>query len=126
MLEELKDFMPPEDWRKHRSWLNRNRHFSWLNPLAWWQSRNDVIARFLSDPVNEERRRLVDLLLKQDDAPEDFIIDRSDPDRVKFIVLGDTGEGDESQWALGRRCENTGRTRSSWSSAATLSIRQET
>lgn len=36
----------------------RGIHFSWLDPRLLWQARrNDLIARFLSDPVNDERRR---------------------------------------------------------------------
>ena len=33
-------------------------------------------------------------------GPKDFIIDRSNLDSARFIVMGDTGEGDESQYAL--------------------------
>jgi len=100
MRRELENYMPRQGWERHHSWLNRNRHFSWLNPLTWWGSRNDVIAHLLTDPINEERHRLISALLKRDDVPKDFIIDRSELESVTFIVLGDTGEGDESQWAL--------------------------
>jgi len=84
----------------------RRRHFSWLNPRTLWQSRrNEWIARFLSDPVNDERRHWVDAQRQRPerqrpDVPKDFIIDRSDLDPARFLVVGDTGEGDESQWAL--------------------------
>ena len=33
-------------------------------------------------------------------SPDDLIIDRTDLDSARFLVLGDTGEGDESQFAL--------------------------
>ena len=79
----------------------RGRHFSWLDPRTLWQSRrNEWIARFLKDPVDDERRRLVDTQRQRPDVPEDFIIDRSDLDPARFLVVGDTGEGDESQFAL--------------------------
>jgi hypothetical protein len=79
----------------------RGRHFSWLNPLTLWQARrNEWIARFLSDPVNDERRRWMAAQRQRPDVQEGFIIDRSDLDTARFLVLGDTGEGDESQFAL--------------------------
>ena len=87
-----KDLIPTED---------RGRRFSWLDPRTLWQSRrNEWIARFLKDPVDDERRRLVAAQLQRPDVPKDFIIDRSDLDSASFLVLGDTGEGDESQFAL--------------------------
>src|SRR5215213_3109382 len=73
MRRELENYMPRQGWERHHSWLNRNRHFSWLNPLTWWRSRNDVIAHLLTDPINEERHRLISALLKRDDVPKDFI-----------------------------------------------------
>lgn len=79
----------------------RRRRFSWLDPRILWQARrNDLIARFLSDPANEERRRWVAAQRGRPEVPEDFIIDRSDLTSAKFLVLGDTGEGDASQFAL--------------------------
>ena len=79
----------------------RGRRFSWLDPRTLWRSRrNEWIARFLSDPVNDERRRLVALQRQRSDVPKDFIIDRSDLDSARFLVVGDTGEGDQSQFAL--------------------------
>ena len=87
-----RDLMPSED---------RGRRFSWLNPRTLWQSRrNEWIARFLSDPVNDERRRWVAGQRQRSSTSRGFIIDRSKLDSVRFLVLGDTGEGDESQYAL--------------------------
>jgi hypothetical protein len=79
----------------------RRRHFSWLDPRTLWQSRrNEWIARFLADPVDDERRRLVASQRQRPNVPKRFIIDRSNLDSARFLVLGDTGEGDESQFAL--------------------------
>jgi Calcineurin-like phosphoesterase len=79
----------------------RKWHFSWLDPRILWQARrNDLIARFLSDPVNDERRRWVAAQRGRQEVPGDFIIDRSDLTSASFLVLGDTGEGDASQFAL--------------------------
>jgi hypothetical protein len=87
-----KDLIPTED---------RGRRFSWLDPKTLWQSRrNEWIARFLRDPVDDERRRLVAAQRQRPNVPKDFIIDRSDLDSARFLILGDTGEGDESQFAL--------------------------
>jgi calcineurin-like phosphoesterase family protein len=87
-----KDLIPPEA---------RGRRFSWLNPRTLWLSRrNEWIARFLSDPVDDERRRLVAVQRQRPDVPKDFVVDRSDLDPARFLVVGDTGEGDESQFAL--------------------------
>jgi len=79
----------------------RRRHFSWLDPRLLWQARrNDLIARFLSDPSNDERRRWVAGQRERAQVPCDLIIDRTDLDSARFLVLGDTGEGDASQFAL--------------------------
>lgn len=87
-----RDLIPPED---------RGRHFSWLDLQTLWQSRrNEWIARFLRDPVDDERRRLVAAQRQRPGVPRDFVIDRSDLETARFIVMGDTGEGDESQFAL--------------------------
>ena len=79
----------------------RGRRFSWLDPRTLWLSRrNEWIARFLRDPVDDERRRLMATQRQRPDVPKDFVINRSDLDSARFIVVGDTGEGDESQYAL--------------------------
>jgi hypothetical protein len=80
--------MPPEA---------KQKPFSWLHPRTLWQARrNDLISHFLADPCDDERRRWV----AAQRAPEDFVIDRTDLDPARFLVVGDTGEGDASQWAL--------------------------
>ncbi|CAM5661859.1 Metallophosphoesterase OS=Streptomyces tendae OX=1932 GN=GUR47_22415 PE=4 SV=1 [Streptomyces tendae] len=33
-------------------------------------------------------------------APADKVIRREDPDRFSFLVIGDTGEGDDPQYAV--------------------------
>jgi len=77
----------------------RNLPFSWLNPVPLLQSRNDLLARerwFGQDPTNERRR---DWLGDPPHEP-DLVIDHSDSDEISFIVMGDTGEGDASQYAV--------------------------
>jgi len=68
--------------------------FSWLNPRPLLVTRNDRVARLFGDPIDDLRRAWMKIL-----APADLVIDRSDDNPVSFLVLGDTGEGDGSQWA---------------------------
>ena len=76
--------------------------FSWLSPSTLWRSRNDVIAKYVEDPVPELRRAWVERLA--DDAggkARDLIMDRyTGLDHFKFVFFGDPGEGDASQYAL--------------------------
>src|SRR5215211_3208441 len=76
----------------------RARRFNWLNPVPLVQSRNDRIARRFGDPTGDRRRAWVKELGR---APgDDLLIDLSDRDEIAFLVLGDTGEGDHSQYAV--------------------------
>jgi hypothetical protein len=72
--------------------------FSWINPLPLWRSRNDKLARWFGDPTNEIRREWIRRL----GGPEqDFTIrDHAERPEISLVVLGDTGEGDESQYAV--------------------------
>jgi calcineurin-like phosphoesterase family protein len=71
--------------------------FSWLDPRPLWRSRNDRLDRLLDDPVNDLRRAWMALLSPAD---PDLVIDHSEQESISFMVLGDTGEGDASQWAV--------------------------
>jgi hypothetical protein len=71
----------------------RKGAFSWLNPKPLWQSRNDRVARLFGDPIDDLRRKWMEIL-----APESRLVDRSAESPISFLVLGDTGEGDASQW----------------------------
>jgi hypothetical protein len=72
--------------------------FSWLEFKALTGGRrNDPLAKLLVDPSHERRRAW----LKQmygDERP-DLTIDRTDLNTLSFLLLGDTGEGDISQYA---------------------------
>jgi hypothetical protein len=77
----------------------RNVPFSWLNPVPLLQSRNDRLARARRlgpDPTNERRRSWLGDLPRT----SDLVIDHSGSDEISFIVMGDTGEGDASQYAV--------------------------
>ncbi|MGP4023347.1 metallophosphoesterase family protein [Actinomadura sp. 3N407] len=72
--------------------------FSWRRPRVLWRSRNDVLASLFGDPSNAIRRRCVDAL-RERGAPAAFTVHRSEPE-FSFALLGDTGEGDRSQYAV--------------------------
>jgi hypothetical protein len=74
--------------------------FSWLNPKPLWRSRNDRLIRWSSDdPTN---RRRVEWMEGRRAANPELLIDYADRDPISFLVMGDTGEGDDSQYAVVR------------------------
>ena len=81
----------------------RNNPFTWINPVPLWQSRNDQVVRRFGDPTNDERRAWMRQVHATPGA--DLTIDRGDLAAPSFIVAGDTGEGDASQWAVVPRIE---------------------
>ncbi len=75
-----------------------DRPFSWMNPLPLWRSRNDTLARRLGDPVNDLRRGWVEHLPGRQ---YDFTVtDYAHRSEISVALLGDTGEGDGSQYAV--------------------------
>ena len=88
--EDLSGLLPPA--------LQGKPPFSWLRFKSLTGGRrNDPLAKFLGDPSHERRQAW----LKQmyGDARPDLTIDRTDLDAPSFLLLGDTGEGDISQYA---------------------------
>ncbi|MGW5773503.1 metallophosphoesterase family protein [Streptomyces longwoodensis] len=77
----------------------RVEKISWLNPRLLWAARNGVLASWFGDPTGSTRDRWVAQRAAAG-APADKVIRRDDPDRFSFMVLGDTGEGDEPQYAV--------------------------
>jgi hypothetical protein len=74
--------------------------FSWLNPKPLWHSRNDRLIRwFGDDPTN---RRRVEWMEGRRAANPELLVDYADRDPISFLVMGDTGEGDDSQYAVVR------------------------
>ncbi|WP_370942186.1 metallophosphoesterase [Amycolatopsis sp. cg5] len=69
---------------------------SWLRPKTLWQSRNDIIAKWI-DPVDAARKRWVELAKP---GSGDFVVDRGTDTEFSMLVVGDTGEGDDSQYAV--------------------------
>jgi Calcineurin-like phosphoesterase len=79
----------------------RTREFSWMNPRPLLESRNDRLARWFDDPTNRERERWMESLRRKrgDDFDPDLRVTRyADEEKLSFLVLGDTGEGDASQY----------------------------
>ncbi|WP_433151383.1 metallophosphoesterase family protein [Actinomadura nitritigenes] len=72
--------------------------FSWRRPKVLWRSRNDVVARLFGDPSNAIRRRAV-AALRERGTPAAFTVHRPE-EEFSFALLGDTGEGDRSQYAV--------------------------
>lgn len=81
--------------RVRRPGTDRQRHkrLSWFNPVMWVNARNDVLAK-LSDPVAVERGRWVAGL-----SDADLVVSHPQ-EKFSFLVMGDTGEGDYSQYAV--------------------------
>jgi hypothetical protein len=71
------------------------RPLSWFSGRVLWETRNDVLAKWLGDPTNETRRGWLTGV-----PPEATRLDLTRLDDFSFLLLGDTGEGDRSQYAL--------------------------
>ena len=76
---------------------------SWTRPSTLWAARNDLVSKHLYDPV--DRARVAWIRLARRRAAErgqdpDFVVRRGDGGPVSFLLLGDTGEGDDSQYAV--------------------------
>ena len=72
--------------------------FSWINPRPIWESRNDPIARYVEDPTDDERRRWVAAMRAKGVDPDLTVRRYSEANEVSFLVIGDPGEGDDSQY----------------------------
>lgn len=75
--------------------------------MTLWRSRNNVLASLSGDPTENARSAWVaqqrSILAAEGASPraiEDFAIERDDLDRFAFVVMGDTGEGDRSQYSV--------------------------
>jgi len=78
-----------------------SRPFSWLSLAPLWRSRNQIVGTVLGDPTNEERRRWMKKQHKAGKLQNDLVIqEHKDLEEVSFLVVGDTGEGDASQFAV--------------------------
>jgi len=87
---------------RFKAFVPDKRPLSWLQPRMLWEARNDTVAKLTGDPVDDLRRawmRAVWGAAERDDGQDPRLIDRSGEGEVSFMVIGDPGEGDASQWA---------------------------
>jgi hypothetical protein len=89
---------PKELYRPGRD--PNQKQFSWINPRPLWESRNDKIARWIGDSTDDERKRWVEAQRRKGIDPALPIRRYADKDEVSFMVLGDPGEGDDSQYQV--------------------------
>jgi hypothetical protein len=88
--EDLSALLPPA--------LQVQSAFSWLRFKSLTGGRrNDTLARLLGDPSHERRQAWLDQIYEG--GTPDITIDRTDLDAFSFLLMGDTGEGDISQYA---------------------------
>ncbi|MGH7540252.1 MAG: metallophosphoesterase, partial [Gemmatimonadota bacterium] len=74
------------------------RQFSWISPKPLWDSRNDRIARWVGDSTDDERMRWIEAQRRKGIDPSFTVSSFADRDELSFFVLGDPGEGDDSQY----------------------------
>src|SRR5262245_32317811 len=77
-------------------------HLSWRGVRTLWSARNEVIAKAFGDPTDAQRRAWMASLAEQRALPENLIViprARGIDGFRSFVLVGDTGEGDQSQWA---------------------------
>jgi hypothetical protein len=79
---------------------------SWLRPSTLWCSRNDIISRVFADPTVAARAHWVALARQRAQqggaADQDFLISLPTADAFSMLVIGDPGEGDNTQYAVAR------------------------
>lgn len=75
-------------------------NLSWLNPVTLWKARNGPLAALFGDPTGRDRQRWVAGQVERGAAGADPVIERDDPGTFSFLLLGDTGEGDDPQYAV--------------------------
>ncbi|MBO3748187.1 metallophosphoesterase [Streptosporangiaceae bacterium NEAU-GS5] len=80
--------------------LRPSKHsFTWLNPGTLWRSRNEILAGLFGDPSSEVRRRWIASQRERGVDP-DFRINQPMTGEFTFLLFGDSGEGDASQYAV--------------------------
>ncbi|WP_019631517.1 metallophosphoesterase family protein [Actinomadura atramentaria] len=84
----------------------RTRRLFWWRPSVLWRSRNDLVARVFGDPTDDTRRAWVAALAERG-TPAAFTLQRS-AEEFSFVLMGDTGEGDRSQYAVVPALERVG------------------
>ncbi|WP_406364731.1 metallophosphoesterase family protein [Streptomyces sp. NBC_00645] len=105
MAHSSRDTAEGAGWGDHRPgeykrlMPSRVEKLSWLDPRTLWPARNGVLASWFGDPTGRTRARWVEQRAAAG-APADAVIRRTDADHFSFMVIGDTGEGDDPQYAV--------------------------
>ena len=105
MAHSSRDTAEGAGWGDHRPgeykrlMPSRVEKLSWLDPRTLWPARNGVLASWFGDPTGRTRARWVEQRAAAG-APADAVIRRTDADHFAFMVIGDTGEGDDPQYAV--------------------------
>ncbi len=90
-IGEFRNIVSPSGWRP----------FSWLDLKPLWRSRNQILGHLFGDPTNDERRQWMRTQRKAGKLSEDLVIqEHAEREEISFLVLGDPGEGDASQFAV--------------------------
>ncbi|HEU4489193.1 MAG TPA: metallophosphoesterase, partial [Actinomycetota bacterium] len=76
------------------------RPLSWLSPVPLVKSRNDVLVGWLGDPTNDQRRAWVAAQLAGGVDPHFTVNRHADCAKTSFLLVGDPGEGDASQYSV--------------------------
>jgi hypothetical protein len=76
----------------------QHKNFSWINPKPLWDSRNDRIARWVGDSTDDERKRWIEAQRRKGIDTSFTVSNFAGRDELSFFVLGDPGEGDDSQY----------------------------
>ena len=86
-----------EEQGSYAPYVPPRRPLSWLNLATLWRSRNDVVARRLGDPTDDLRRAWMRAAVGSPGGGQ--ALDHRGAGEAAFMILGDPGEGDASQWA---------------------------
>lgn len=82
--------------RRRTLWGN----FTWISPGPLLASVNDQIVKGLEDLVNDRRSRWVNTVRRGDWSDDALrVTTHADRDDVSFLIIGDPGEQDASQYA---------------------------
>jgi len=72
--------------------------FSWGNPVNWVLARRHLVANLFVDSTDSKRKSWVQEQTRRLSSREFRLDIPGLPAEFSFIVLGDTGEGDSSNW----------------------------
>lgn len=84
--------------RRRTRWGN----FTWISPRPLLASINDQVAKGLDDLINSMRPRWVAQVRGDAHVTENFLVEEGggSDGRLSFLILGDPGEQDASQYAV--------------------------